>query len=429
MRLARRGFLKSTLAAVAAPAVARVAMVGRARADAPITLKLHHSFSSVSSAHNKFLAPWARKVESDSGGRLRIDIFPSMQLGGAPAQLYDQARDGVADIVWAQPSSTPRRFPKIEVFELPFVPSRRALVNSKALQAYAAANLGDEVRDVHPICFGCQDHGLVHANREVTSLGDLKDLKLRIPTRIAEEALHALGASAVGMPILQLPMAIAQHVVDGCVVPWESMPALKLQDMLKFHTETGGSPALTTTTFIVAMNKRTYGRLSADLKKVIDDNSGESAAAMAGAMWDDEAATVADMVRQRGDTITTLTAEEEERWRKATEPVIAAWIKTAKEHRIDGAKLLANARALLAKYEKEPEPARLRRSAQSPVEPVPKSPQPQPTQAAAPKSAEPTPAPPPMAANPAPAQARPAQAPAGPAMQRAPKRPVIDFPL
>ena len=105
MRWTRRAFIASTLALLATPAILR-----RARADAlQLTLKLHHSFSAVSAVHEKFLAPWARKVEADSGGRIRIDLFPSMQLGGAPAHLFDQARDGVADIVWAVPSATPGR--------------------------------------------------------------------------------------------------------------------------------------------------------------------------------------------------------------------------------------------------------------------------------------------------------------------------------
>jgi TRAP-type C4-dicarboxylate transport system substrate-binding protein len=429
MRFARRQFLTSTLAALAAPAVARSAL-----ADAPIVLKLHHSFSSVSSAHNKFLAPWARKVETQSGGRIRIDIFPSMQLGGAPAQLYDQARDGIADIAFVQPNNTPGRFPKIEVFELPFVASRRALVNSKALEAYATAESRDEFRDVRAICFCCQDHGLVHANRQVASLDDLKTLKLRAATRIAGEALQALGANGVSIPILQLPMAISQHIVDGCVVPWEAMPALKLQDMLKFHTEIGGSPAFTTTTFMLAMNKRAYDRLPADLKKVIDDNSGETPAGIAGAMWDDEAATVADMVRQRGDTVTTLTPEEAARWRKATEPVVAAWLKQMKERRLDGAKLLANARTLLAKYEKEPEPVRVERPVQKPEEkPAPTPAQPPAVQAEIPKATEPAPPvqPAPVAA-PAPPPAKPAPhvaTPARPLAKPAPKRAIIDFPL
>src|SRR6202041_2958394 len=146
------------MASVAAPAVMRVAW-----ADAPqFSLKLHHAFSSVSSAHDKFLVPWARQVQAQSGGRIRIDLFPSMQLGGAPAHLFDQARDGVADIVWAMPGATPGRFPKIEAFELPFVLSHRALVNSKALEDFAAANLQDEFGEFHPLCFSCRDHGVLH---------------------------------------------------------------------------------------------------------------------------------------------------------------------------------------------------------------------------------------------------------------------------
>ena len=117
MRLARRTFLASAMASVAAPAVLRVAF-----ADAPqFTFKLHHAMSAVSSSHDRFLVPWARKVEAQSAGRIRIDLFPSMQLGGQPAQLFDQARDGTADIVWTMPSATPGRFAKTELFELPFV--------------------------------------------------------------------------------------------------------------------------------------------------------------------------------------------------------------------------------------------------------------------------------------------------------------------
>src|SRR5271170_4346734 len=186
MRLARRAFLASLLSSVAGPAILRLA-----RAEAPqVTLKLHHSFSSVSGAHGEFLAPWARKVEAESGGRIRIDIFPSMQLGGAPAQLFDQARDGFADIVWAVPGNTPGRFAKIEVFELPFAVSRRALVNSKALQDYAAAHLQDEFREIRPLAFSCRDHGVLHANRAIRSIEDIKGLRLHVAGRLAGEAVQ-----------------------------------------------------------------------------------------------------------------------------------------------------------------------------------------------------------------------------------------------
>jgi TRAP-type transport system periplasmic protein len=365
MRVARRAFLASTMASVAAPAVMRVAF-----ADAPqFSLKLHHAFSAVSSAHDKFLAPWARQIEAQSGGRIRIDLFPSMQLGGAPADLFDQARDGVVDIAWAQPCNTPGRFPKIEAFELPFLPSRRALVSSKAVEDYARANLADEFREVHPICFSCSDRGVLHANRPVRTIEEMRDLRLHVQTRFAVQAVHWLGAVAVPMPSAQLPLAISQHVIDGGIEPWDMVPTFKLNDLLKTHTEfSDSSPS--TTTFVLAMNKATYDKLPRELKTVIDNNSGQAAASIAGAMWDVQASAVVDMVGARGDPITTLLPEAVARWKKATEPVVEAWLKDMKEHKVDGGKLLANARALLAKYagEPEPQPPQPAREPQQPAE-------------------------------------------------------------
>jgi TRAP-type transport system periplasmic protein len=352
MRIARRTFLASSIGAAAAPGI-----IWRARGDtAPITLKLHHAFSSVSSVHDKFLGPWARKVEAESGGRIRIDLFPSMQLGGAPAALFDQARDGSADIVWAAPSLTPGRFPKIETFELPFVPSRRALASSKALTDFAAVQLQDEFREFHVICFSCSDRAAIHANRPVRTIEDIKDLKLHVQTRFAAEAMRVLGARPVIMPSAQLPVGITEHVVDACLDPWHLVPPLRLNDLFRAHTEFSDfSPSART--YVLAMNKTAYDRLPRDLKAVFDGNSGQLAAATAGAMWDSQAAAVANKVVERGDLIVTLLPEAVARWRKAIEPVIDAWRKEVKEQRIDGAKLLLAARVLVARYALEPEPA------------------------------------------------------------------------
>ena len=54
-------------------------------------------------------------------GASEIQRFPAMQLGGAPPQLIDQVIDGTVDIVWTLPGYTPNRFPRTEVFELPFM--------------------------------------------------------------------------------------------------------------------------------------------------------------------------------------------------------------------------------------------------------------------------------------------------------------------
>jgi TRAP-type C4-dicarboxylate transport system substrate-binding protein len=293
------------------------------------------------------LVPWVKKIETESGGNLKIEIYPSMQLGGTPPQLFDQARDGVVDMVWTLPGYTPGRFPLTEVFELPFVASRRGLVNSRAAQDFAQAHLKDETKDVHLVCFWAHDHGVIHANRQVRTMEDLKGLKLRFPTRLAGEALKALGATAIGMPVPQVPESLAQRVIDGCVVPWEVVPAVKVQELVKFHTEIPGSPTLYSAGFFLAMNKAKHASLPAELRTVLDANSGAAFATMAGKMWDEVGQDIAAMVKGRGNTIIAISEDEKARWQKTTEPVIDAWLKQSP----DRAKLLEAARALLAKYE------------------------------------------------------------------------------
>jgi TRAP-type C4-dicarboxylate transport system substrate-binding protein len=333
--------------------MANPALIRSAHAQAPqVTLKLHHFLPPVANGHAKMLAPWAKKVEADSQGKIKIDIFPSMQLGGTPPQLYDQVRDGVVDLCWTLPGSTPGRFPTTEVIELPFVAARRGIVNARAAQEFADAHLKDEVKDVKILSYWAHDHGLIHANRQVKTMDDLKGLKLRNPTRLAGEALKALGAVSIGMPVPQVPESLAQKVIDGAVVPWEVVPAIKVHELVKFHTEIPGSPTLYTASFFLAMNKAKYEGLPADLKAVIDKNSGQAFATLAGNMWDEAGAAVLDMVKKRGNTISSISEEEKARWIKATEPVHAAWIEQVKAKGLDGGKLIAAARALVAKYDK-----------------------------------------------------------------------------
>ncbi|MEL3892388.1 TRAP transporter substrate-binding protein [Ferrovibrio sp. MS7] len=353
MGIGRRRFLTlAGAAAVASPLVGSPMVIRNARAQAQVTLKLHHFLPAVSNVHTKLWTPWAKKLEAESGGRLKVDIFPAMQLGGAPPQLFDQARDGVADLVWTLPGNTPGRFPGVEVFELPFVAAKRGIANAQATQEFYETYLREEFKEVHPIVVWSHDGGLIHASKPVKTMEDLKGMKLRSPTRFAGEALKALGATGIPMPIPQLPEALAQKVLDGCVIPWEVVPAVKVHELVKNHIEIPGSPTLYTATFILAMNKAKYASLPADLKQILDANSGQALAKLAGEMWDNEGVAVADMVRKRSNSITAISADEAARWRKATQPVIDDWIKAMKDKGVDGGKMLEHARALVAKYDK-----------------------------------------------------------------------------
>ncbi len=345
MNVQRRNLILLSASALAAPG-----LVGRAQAQ-ELTLRLHHFLPPVSNVHRHFLMPWAQKIQDESQGRLRVQIFPSMQLGGAPPQLFDQARDGVVDIVWTLPGNTPGRFPRIEVFELPFVADPRARPNALACQEFYQTHLRDEFADVHPIVVWAHDGGVIHANKPVTRLEDMRGLKLRFPTRQAGEALRALGAAPIGMPVPQVPEAVSQRVIDGAVVPWEVVPSIRLQELVTNHTEILGTPTFYSATFILAMNKARYAAMPADLKRVLDANSGMAAAAMAARPWDEQGPLVrAQVARRQQNTIVQLSAAEKERWMLATRPVVDAWIAGSRERGFDGAALLADARGLIAKH-------------------------------------------------------------------------------
>jgi TRAP-type C4-dicarboxylate transport system substrate-binding protein len=149
-----------------------------------------------------------------------------------------------------------------------------------------------------------------------------------------------------------VPESLAQRVIEGTVIPWEVVPSIKVHELVKNHTEIPGSPTLYTATFVLAMNKAKYDGMPADLREVIDRNSGLAAAAMAGKVWDEQAVNVSEMVKKRGNTFITLDEAEAKRWQQATQPVVDNWLKSAKERGLDGAKLLEEARAALAKHEK-----------------------------------------------------------------------------
>jgi TRAP-type C4-dicarboxylate transport system substrate-binding protein len=339
----KRTFLKNTLAVAGAAAVAGVG--APLRAQEQVKLRMSHFLSPMAPIHTKFFAPWAERVEKDSGGRIKCEIYPAMQLGGKPPQLFDQARTGVADIAWALPGYTPGRFPIVEVFELPFMVARTAEATTQAIWEFYNKHLTDEFKDVHVLLTHCHAPGLVHMKDQmVRTMEDLRGKKLRLPTKPVGDALKLLGATPVGMPLPEAYESLSRGVVDGLTVPWEVMRPQRLNELVKYHTATG----LYTTVFTVVMNKQKYDGLPADLKAVIDKNSGSNIVQEIGKVWDDAEIPGLEQAKEMGHTIGELSADEKARWKKVTQPVVDAWIKKTP----NGKDLYEEAVALIAKYDK-----------------------------------------------------------------------------
>src|SRR5688500_15312507 len=104
---------KMLLAGLAATAFLGFGSVASA---ADVTLKLHQMLPPQATIPAKVLTPWAEAIEKDSGGRIEVELYHAMQLGGKPADLVDQVSDGVIDVTWTVIGYTPGRFPKTEAF-------------------------------------------------------------------------------------------------------------------------------------------------------------------------------------------------------------------------------------------------------------------------------------------------------------------------
>jgi TRAP-type C4-dicarboxylate transport system substrate-binding protein len=196
--------------------------------------------------------------------------------------------------------------------------------------------------------------GVIHtAEKPVKSVADLKGLKMRAPTRQVNKMLGSLGATPVGMPLPQIPDALSKGTIQGCVIPWEVVPSVKVHELTKFHAEfdpAGGS--LYTTTFVMAMNKAKYGSLPPDLKKVIDANSGMATSGWLGKVQQAGDVAGRKAATDRGNTIFTVSAAEAQDFRRRSRAIEVEWVEDMNKRGHDGRKLLDTARSLIEKHTK-----------------------------------------------------------------------------
>jgi TRAP-type transport system periplasmic protein len=340
----------TTLAVAVLVATAIAAPVGAQE----VTLKLHTFLPPVSNPVKTFLIPWSERIDKASNGRLKIQGYWAMQLGGKAPQVMDQVRDGVVDIGWTLPGFTPGRMPRVEPFELPFV-HKDALSSTLALQDFQEKYLlTTDLKDFHPLLLHVQQGFLFQTKDPVLKMEDLKGMKIRAASRAGVWLLEALGANGVGLPLTEIPPALSKGVIDGVLLPYEIAPAVKTQDLVSNFSELAGpQPRLGTSVFSFLMNKESYAKLPPDLKKVIDDNSGRNIAQWAGENWIAIEVPGKKVVASKPkNKFHTIPLAEAEKMKKAAQPVFDRYYAEMKKIGVDGEALVADARAMIDKYSK-----------------------------------------------------------------------------
>ena len=314
-----------------------------------ITLKLHQFLSAKAPAQTQMLEPWAKRVEENSGGKVKIEIYPAMTLGGRPPELVQQVRDGVVDLIWTVNGYTPGLFPRSEVFELPGVFVNDPAATNIAMRRMFESDLAAEYQGLEVMFLHVHAGNGIHmTTKEVRSPADLAGAKMRIPTRTGAWVIEALGAVPVAMPVPELPQALAKGVVDGAFIPWEIIPPLKIYEQTDFQIEGANAERFGTAVFQVSMNKATWDGLPDDVKQAFRDASGEDWLRELGGVWRASDDTGIKIAVENGNAHIVLSDDETAAFREVMASVVDRWVGEVTGAGIDGAALVEKARTLTA---------------------------------------------------------------------------------
>jgi TRAP-type C4-dicarboxylate transport system substrate-binding protein len=317
-------------------------------AAAQIVLKVHSFSGPQAPDQARHLFPWAEKINKEAGGKMKVEVYTNMQLGGKPADLPQQLDDGVVDAILIVPGFSPGRYPALEGTELPFTNVGVSAGQSPAVFEWATKWLmNSELKGSKIIASHTTDASILHTRtKQVKTLADFKGLKLRVPGRFVGETAKAFGATPVGIPLPGVYEALERGQVDGMFINWAIVPPYRLHEVTKYHLETPiyQSPIMT------FMRQASYDKLPPEMKKIIDANSGIEYTKQIGLVWDELTVPAKKAISDHGNTLYRLDEGERQRWIKAVQPVYKIWIEEMNKRGLPGQKMFDDLLATTAKH-------------------------------------------------------------------------------
>ncbi len=261
--------LRRTVMAGAALLMAGLAPTVGVAADK--VLKLASFVPPIYILHEPIFVKLATDLEAATDGSVKIEIYPSGELGKGPVEQYKRAVTRVAEISYGLPGYTSSVFPKTLLIELPGVTSGHEDATAK-LWKVMDGHLRDEFKKTVPLAlFVTPPAVLMMRDKPIRSLADLEGLKIRVASSSAAAVIEAYGATPVPMPANKVYTAMNTGVVDGALMGSDSLLIFKLIELTKYVTT--NLPEMPTTIFLVA-NEEAVNELSDAERKALADLSG-----------------------------------------------------------------------------------------------------------------------------------------------------------
>ena len=271
----------------------------------------------------------------------------------APPGTFDAVRNGLADLSFTVQGYTPGRFVTTQMAEVPFLGNSAESTSVAFQRMYAKyPAIAAEHQGVKVIAVFTHGPGIVfNTKRPVAKVDDLQGLKWRVGGGMVNEITKALAMNVTLKPAPESYELLSTGVMDGTLFPAESVESFKIDKVIKHATTFPGG--LYNTAFVFMMNQATYDKQPADVKKAIDELSGEPAARMFGQGWDKVDRRGMAFMQAAGVQFARADAAFVKAVQEKVGPVEERWAVAAEAKGLkDARKVLAEYRAEIKKLEK-----------------------------------------------------------------------------
>lgn len=322
--------------------VATALVASTSDSRAATTLKFAMPGSPHDLHYEQVLIPWAKKIEQDSKGEVKIQFFVGPRLATF-GNMLNRILDGVVDIGFGLLGPTGQPFPRTDVAQLPFISGDPAEVAPALWTLYADGTIAEEYKRWKVLAFFAFPGNQLHATVPLNGMADLKGRKFAASSKILAESLTALGGVPVSMAPPDQYQAISNGVLQGNIMPWTGIDDFKIYEVTKHHLEAN----LGVSTAYVFMSKASYDKLPPAAKKAIDENSGLGFSRALGNNTSAHGRASAKKVGALpGQTIKALSAAQQANWDKILQPITVKWVKTTP----NGAHILAAYKDAIKKF-------------------------------------------------------------------------------
>lgn len=289
---------------------------------------------------------WAREIEKRTNGQVKINVLAGGVLTPAD-QCFDGALKGISDIGMSCFAYTRGRFPVMEVLDLPMgYPNGR--VATRVANEFFRKFMPKELAEVKLLYIHAHGPGLLHTKQPVTTLEQLKGMKIR-STGLSAKVTEALGAVPVAMPQGQTYESLQKGVVEGTFAPIETLKGWKQGEVIKSTTDC--SDIGYTTAMFVVMNLKKWNSLPANVRKVMEEVSAQWID-LHGKVWDQIDQEGREYTLSLGNKIVSLSTEENNRWKKAVRPIIDDYVKEVSAKGLPAQQAVTEVENLISQYGK-----------------------------------------------------------------------------